>query len=74
MKPRRWYSSPEANPNQKPGGSHPFPEPVYWVFTACTRLEQGPILKSAPAGAQGAAAQREARPVRTRLPRITDAA
>ncbi len=47
MKPRRWYSSPELNPNPS-APTRPFPESVYWSFTARTLPEQGPIIKSAP--------------------------
>lgn len=47
MKPRRWYSSPEINPEPQSHAAHPFPDAVYWAFTAHTRLEQGPIIKSA---------------------------
>lgn len=68
MKPRRWYSSPEPDPNPA-APARPFPSPVYWAFTTRTRPEQGPIIKrdlSAPETA-GRAARSRLRPPRLRL-------
>ncbi|MEI8164829.1 MAG: hypothetical protein WCG26_00560 [Chloroflexales bacterium] len=48
MKPRRWYSSPEIKPLASSHSVWPFPAGLYWAFTALTRSEQGPIIKSAP--------------------------
>ncbi len=58
MKPRRWYSSPELNPNPTPP-ARPFPAPVYWAYTTRTRREQGAIIKSAPAPAAEGGSRRE---------------
>jgi hypothetical protein len=44
MKPRRWYSSPEPDPNPT-AKARPFPEAVYWAYTTLTRHEQGAIIK-----------------------------
>ncbi|HMQ31385.1 MAG TPA: hypothetical protein PKD53_11690 [Chloroflexaceae bacterium] len=65
MKPRRWYSSPEHNPNPAPP-ARPFPARVYWVYTTRTRREQGPIIKG-EAPSVGAGRGREAG-VRLRAP------
>lgn len=50
MKPRRWYSSPEPDPNPT-SPARPFPDLVYWDYTMRAYREQGPIIKSASAAA-----------------------
>ena len=74
MKPRRWYSSPEANPQQKPLGPKLSPSVVYWAFTTRTRLEQGSVLKSRPDDGDDSPQRRVAARLRPRPPRLIDAA
>jgi hypothetical protein len=59
MKPRRWYSSPEPDPNPT-APERPFPRAVYWAYTTRTRYEQGPIIKASPPSAHEGARSREA--------------
>lgn len=68
MKPRRWYSSPELDPNPDPP-ARPFPEHVYWAYTTRTRREQGAIIKSDPVTSPEAGGGREAG-VRLAPPRV----
>jgi hypothetical protein len=74
MKPRRWYSSPEHNPDPRPRSFEAFPESVYWSYTARTRLDQGGVIKATPAEAAGGAQRRRAAPQVPRPPRLIDAA
>jgi hypothetical protein len=67
MKPRRWYSSPETDPN--PAATvRPFPATVYWAYTTRTRHEQGPIIKCEGPSAHTSERSREA-VVRLTVPR-----
>lgn len=70
MKPRRWYSSPEANPHPSPPDVRPVISEIYLAYTARARREQGPIIKQEPAPAQ-ATPRRAAAP---RAPRRIEAA
>ena len=74
MKPRRWYSSPEVNPQSSPAAARAFPAAVYWAFTTRTRLEQGPIIKSQPAESGASPQRRAAVSLQPRPPRLIDAA
>lgn len=74
MKPRRWYSSPEHNPDPAASPAHPFPAPIYWVFTARTQLEQGAIIKSAPPAPTPSPRRGTTTPVAAPLPPLIDAA
>jgi hypothetical protein len=72
MKPRRWYSGPEVNPSPAPRRA-PLPGASYWAFTTRTRLEQGSIIKCAPADQQRDQ-ERRAAPRGPRPLRLIDAA
>lgn len=74
MKPRRWYSSPEVPPTPELSRRAPLPEPIYWCFTTRTRLDQGPVIKTAPPDAAAGQLRRSAAPARARPPRLIDAA
>lgn len=74
MKPRRWYSSPEYNPEPRPRQRQPFPTASYWAFTSRTRLDQGAIIRCQPPEATEGGQRRSAAPRAPRPPRLIDAA
>jgi hypothetical protein len=45
MKPRRWYSSPELNPEPTLPGVQVSPSRIYLVYASRAHREQGPIIK-----------------------------
>ncbi|NTW01286.1 MAG: hypothetical protein HGA19_08225 [Oscillochloris sp.] len=45
MKPRRWYSSPEMNPNSSPSTALPFASLIQLAYAARTYCQQGSIIK-----------------------------
>lgn len=45
MKPRRWYSSPEANPYPQPLSSGPFLNQMQLRYIGKVRIPSGPVLK-----------------------------
>jgi hypothetical protein len=74
MKPRRWYSSREHNPEPGVQKQHPFPTAIYWAFTTRTRRDQGAIIKAEPAETGSDGQRRGASPRAPRPPRLIDAA
>lgn len=67
MKPRRWYSSPERDPNPTTQ-LRPFPAQSYWVYTALTHGDQGPVIKSP--GPDAAASGGREQGLRRAAPRV----
>jgi hypothetical protein len=45
MKPRRWYSSSEKNPQLQPPSVRPLPDIRYWHFMSKPGKQQGPVIK-----------------------------
>ncbi|NJM06835.1 hypothetical protein HC891_12590 [Candidatus Gracilibacteria bacterium] len=45
MKPRRWYSSTEINPQLQIPPVRPLPDIRYWYYTSKPGKQQGPVVK-----------------------------
>ncbi len=46
MKPRRWYSSPEFQPNPQQPATTFMPTTVYWKLASRTHFGQGAVIKA----------------------------
>jgi hypothetical protein len=71
MTPRRWYSSPELNPQQRPPAVRPELTAIYLACAARVRSDQGSVIRRQP----DPAPKRSAAPARSpRPPRLIEAA
>lgn len=53
MKPRRWYSSPELNPDSRPCPDRATPPTIYWCFTTRVRAVHNQVVRQQPVSATG---------------------